>query len=72
MILYSPIAAFINRLRFFLIGRQIGLASIDKRQHSDLLEEGDCDTDHCLVVAEVRKRLSVIKQTMQNLIWLIL
>jgi hypothetical protein len=26
-----------------------------------------CDIDHCLVVAKVRKRLAVIKQTAQNL-----
>jgi len=29
----------------------------------------DFDSDHCLVVAEVRERLTVSKQTAQNVIW---
>ena len=45
---------------------------IDRRQHSRILDVwsfrgAECDTDHCLVFAEVRKRLPVIKQAAQNL-----
>jgi len=29
----------------------------------------ECDSDHCLVVAKVRERLTVSKQTAQNLTW---
>jgi hypothetical protein len=40
---------------------------IDRRQHSSVLDAwsftGDCDTDHYLVVPEVRERLTVSKQT---------
>jgi hypothetical protein len=44
---------------------------IDKRQHSNILEVcsfigADCDTDYYLVVAKVRKRISVSKQARQN------
>jgi hypothetical protein len=43
---------------------QIDHVLIDKRQHSSILDVrslrgADCDTDHCLVVAEVRERLAV-------------
>jgi hypothetical protein len=39
---------------------------IDKRRHSNTLDVqsfrgADCDTDHCLVVAKVRERISVSK-----------
>jgi carbonic anhydrase len=45
---------------------------IDRRWHSSLLNVrsfrgADCDTDHHLVFAEVRKRLAVSKQAAQNL-----
>jgi hypothetical protein len=41
---------------------------IDRRQHSNILDvrsfrEEDFDTDHYLVVAEVRERLAMSKQT---------
>jgi hypothetical protein len=40
---------------------------IDKRQHSNILDVrsfrgADCDTDHCLVVAKLRERISVSKR----------
>jgi hypothetical protein len=43
---------------------------IDKRRHSNILDVrsfrgADCDTDHYLVVAELRERISVSKQTRQ-------
>jgi hypothetical protein len=44
---------------------------IDRRQHSSILDvqlfgAADCDTDHYLVVAKIRERLAVSKQTMQR------
>jgi hypothetical protein len=42
---------------------------IERRQHSSILDyvpsfrAADCDTDHYLVVAKVRERLAVSKQT---------
>jgi hypothetical protein len=44
---------------------------IDKRQHSNILDVwsfrgADCDTDHCLVVAKLRVRISVSKQARQK------
>jgi hypothetical protein len=41
---------------------------IDKRRHSNILDVrsfrgADCDTNHCLVVAKLRERISVSKQT---------
>jgi len=46
---------------------QIDHILIDRRWHSSILDilyftEADCDTDHCLVVAQVRERLTVSKQ----------
>jgi hypothetical protein len=40
---------------------------VDRRRHSNILDvrsnrAADCDTDHYLVVAEVRERLAVNKQ----------
>jgi hypothetical protein len=45
---------------------QIDHVLIDKRQHSNILDVrpfrgSDCDTDHCLVVTKLRKRLAVNK-----------
>jgi hypothetical protein len=45
---------------------QIDHTSIDRRQHSSVLDVrlysgADCDTDHYLVVTEVRKKLAVTK-----------
>jgi hypothetical protein len=50
---------------------QIDHVLIDKRRHSNILDVrsfrgADFDTDHYLVVAKLRERLSVSKQTMQN------
>jgi hypothetical protein len=44
---------------------------IDKRQHSNILDVhsfrgADCDTDHYLVVAKPRDRISVSKRARQN------
>jgi hypothetical protein len=41
---------------------------IDRRRHSSVLgvrsfREADCDTDHYLVVAKIRERLEVSKET---------
>jgi hypothetical protein len=46
---------------------QIDHILIDKRRHSSILDVrsfrgADCDTDHCLVVAEVSVRLAVSKR----------
>jgi hypothetical protein len=47
---------------------QIGHILVDRRWHSSILDvssfrAADCDTDHYLVVAKVRDRLAVSKQT---------
>jgi hypothetical protein len=42
---------------------QIDHVLIDSRRHSNVL---DCDTDHYLVVAKLRERISVSKQARQN------
>jgi hypothetical protein len=47
---------------------QIDHTLIDRRRHSSVLDirsfrAADCDTDHYLVVAKVRERLAVSKQT---------
>jgi hypothetical protein len=44
---------------------------IDKRRHSNILDVrsfrgADCDTDHYLVVAKLRERVSVSKRARQN------
>ena len=44
---------------------------IDRKWHSSILDvrscrRADCDTDHCLVVAKVRERLAVSKQSAQK------
>jgi hypothetical protein len=44
---------------------------IDKRQHSNILDVhsftgADCDTDHYLVVAKLRERISLSKWARQN------
>jgi hypothetical protein len=43
----------------------------DRRLHSNVpdvqsFSAADCDSDHCLVVAKVRERLQVTKQTMHR------
>jgi hypothetical protein len=50
---------------------QIDHVLIDKRRHSNILVVrsfigADCDTDHCLVVAKLRERISVSKRARQN------
>jgi hypothetical protein len=47
---------------------QIDRILVDRRRHSIILDVrsfrgADCDTDHCLVVAKMRERLAVNKQT---------
>jgi hypothetical protein len=46
--------------------KQIYRVVTDKRRHSNI---GDCDTDHYLVVAKVRERLSVSNQQCRSLMW---
>ncbi|PNF37383.1 hypothetical protein B7P43_G16290 [Cryptotermes secundus] len=53
------------------IHNQIDHILIDRRRHSSILDvrsftAADCDIDHCLVVAKVRERLAVSKQTMHR------
>jgi hypothetical protein len=50
---------------------QIDHVLIDKRQHSNILDilslrGADCDTDHYLVVAKLRERISVNKHARQK------
>jgi hypothetical protein len=50
---------------------QIDHVFIDKRRHSNILDirsfrGADCDTDHYLLVAKLRDRISVSKQAKQN------
>jgi hypothetical protein len=47
---------------------------IDRRRHSSILDVrsfrgADCDSDHYLVVAKVRKRLAVSKRMVKKWIW---
>jgi len=57
-----------------LVGKahcQIDHMLIDRTCHSSILDVrsyrgADCDTDHCLVVAEVRERWAVNKQAAQK------
>ncbi|PNF19924.1 hypothetical protein B7P43_G11503, partial [Cryptotermes secundus] len=53
------------------VHNQIDHILIDRRRHSNILDvrsfrAADCDTDHYLVVAKVRERLAVSKQTTQR------
>ncbi|PNF36586.1 hypothetical protein B7P43_G15045 [Cryptotermes secundus] len=53
------------------IHNQIEHILIDRRRHASILDgrlfrAADCDTDHYLVVAKVRERLAVSKQTTQS------
>jgi hypothetical protein len=46
---------------------------IDKRRHSNILDVlsfrgADCDTDHYLVVAKLRERISVSKRARRNFV----
>jgi hypothetical protein len=50
---------------------QIDHILIDRRRHSGILDirsfkSADCDTDYYLMVAKVRERLAVSKQTMHR------
>jgi hypothetical protein len=50
-----------------VIHNQIDHVLIDKRQHSNILDfqsfgGADCDTDHCVVVAKLRERISVVNK----------
>jgi hypothetical protein len=51
---------------------QIDQILIDRRRHSGVLDVryfrgADCDTDHCSVVAKVRKKLAVSKRAAQKI-----
>jgi hypothetical protein len=51
---------------------QIDNVLIERRRHSSILDVrcfkgADCDTDHYLVVAKIRKSLAVIKEAAQNI-----
>jgi hypothetical protein len=53
------------------IHNQIDHILVDRRRHSNVLDvqsfrAADCDSDHSLVVAKVRKRLAVIKEKSQR------
>ena len=55
----------------YTLGDQIDHILIDRRRHSNILDVRsvrvtDCDTDHYLVVAKLRERLTVCKQAAQN------
>jgi hypothetical protein len=44
---------------------------IDKRRHLNILDDRsfrglECDTEHCMVVAKLRERISVSKRVRQN------
>jgi endonuclease/exonuclease/phosphatase family metal-dependent hydrolase len=50
---------------------QLDHVLIDKRRHSNILEVrffrgADCDTDHYLLVAKLREKISVSKRARQN------
>jgi hypothetical protein len=51
---------------------QIDHVLIDKRRHPGILDVryfrgSDCDSDHCLVVAEIRERLAVSKRLINKM-----
>jgi hypothetical protein len=66
----SHIATSINILGHLQTGKptiQIDHILVDRRRHSNVLDvrsyrAADCDTDHYLVLAKVRKRLAVNKK----------
>jgi hypothetical protein len=50
---------------------QIGHILVDRRRHSNVLDvrsfkAADCDSDHYLLVAKVRERLTVNRQRLQR------
>jgi len=54
--------------------KETGHILIDRKWPSSMLEVPsfrgtDCDSDHYLVVAKVRGKLTVSKQTAKNLMW---
>jgi len=47
---------------------------IDKRRHSNILDvrsfrEADCDTDHCLVVANLDRECQGVSEQLRSLMW---
>jgi hypothetical protein len=70
MILYRNIHKYTWAFPDGQTHNQIDHILIDRRWHSSILDVrsfrgADCDTDHYLVVAKVRKRLAVRKQAAQ-------
>ena len=58
----SPDGKTHNRIEYILIGRRWHSIILDMRNFRGT----DCDTDHYLVVSEVRERLAVNKQATQT------
>jgi hypothetical protein len=71
----SHIVTFINLRGHLLMGRYTTkINHIDRRRHSSIpdvrsFRAAHCDTDNYLVVAKVRERLAVSKQTTLTFIW---
>jgi hypothetical protein len=61
----SPDGKTHSQIDHFLVGRRGPSSVLDVRS----FKAADCDTDHYLVVAKVRERLTVNKQDRRDFIW---